>query len=132
MEAHRVARLDWRTIFTTPTESVELDVYAQRFAQPVDFETNPCMKCGTRSCGFTYGLVTGCGHCINCGYPARRDHEILGRTVRGVVLQYHPDYVTEAETPDPFTGFRYRVVPEWPRFLRLPGPQLDSAAGTLP
>ena len=105
-----VDRVNWHLLFTEPKESPALDAYFERYAQPVDFDRHPCMKCGTRGCGFTYGIVMGAGHCIVCGWPARRDHKILGVEVKGVVLQYHPDYVIEGVRPDPFTGFPYQLT----------------------
>jgi hypothetical protein len=72
---------------------------------------NPCIGCGENMAGglaeqllarggFTWGLAHGHGHCRNCGWPATLYHFIKDRhgkdlcTVRGILLQAHPDTVS--------------------------------------
>ena len=105
-----------------PAEQKEiLDVYFRDFAQPpfttdADGKNNigkvPCLKCGeplmgdiadvfTGRGGFTWGIAHGEGHCRDCSWPARAYHFIKTKdgkdfaTLRNVVLQYHPDVVSE-------------------------------------
>jgi hypothetical protein len=111
----------------TPQATIDaLDAYFNGFAQPaitvaVDGKKSlgklPCLKCDepladgimsflTGKGGFTWGLAHGEGFCRNCRWPARAYHFIKDvdgndlMTLRGVVLQYHPDFVSErkAET----------------------------------
>lgn len=120
-----VSRLDWRTLFKpaadTPADTMKvLDTYFACFAQPPftigedgknDIGDHPCLKCGkplagglmnlVKGGGFTWGLVHGEGHCAACHWPARCYHFIKDAdgkdllTIRNVILQYHPDFVTE-------------------------------------
>lgn len=120
-----VQKMDWRTLIDatpeTPPDIIEaFDKYFDGFAQPdikmVDGKKHlgdlPCLKCdeplagGLTSFllgkgGFEWGLAHGEGHCKNCGWPARAYHFIKDAdgkdlmTLRNVILQYHPDYVTE-------------------------------------
>lgn len=71
----------------------------------------PCINCGEglsdgmmalmgfSKGGFEWGITHGEGHCRNCGWPTRAYHFIKDAdgndlmTLRGVLLQYHPDYV---------------------------------------
>jgi len=122
-----VSKLDWRTLIKaapeTPPETITaLDKYFEPFAQPAlkmvndkpDLGDQPCLKCDEPQTGllasmfgkggFTWGLAHGEGHCRNCHWPARAYHFIKHEdgsdlcTLRGVILQYHPDYVTERKT----------------------------------
>lgn len=120
-----VEKMDWRTMIDakedTPAETIAaLDKYFAGFAQPDITEKDgkkvlgnqPCIKCDEPLSGdlisglfgkggFTWGLAHGEGHCKNCGWPARAYHFIKHddgselATIRNVILQYHPDYVTE-------------------------------------
>lgn len=99
-----------------------LDKYFEPFAQPpgeVDeydgkfrvAKGQPCLKCDRplmngllgflTNEGFTWGLAHGEGHCSVCRWPARMYHFIKDAegndvaTIRGVCLQYHPDFVEE-------------------------------------
>lgn len=117
--AEPIARLDWRTLITleasTPADVAEaLDAYFTPFAQPalkdgrVD-ATFPCLRCGKAQTGlagfflgggFRWGLAHGEGHCGECGWPARAYHHIRDvATIRGVILQYHPDEVSADDRP---------------------------------
>jgi len=109
-------RLDWRTLIKAPDDTPQvivstLDTYFTRFAQPAFDKNHPCLNCGARACGFVFGIVTGAGHCYECGWPAVRDHYIGVTSFHNVVLQYHPDFVDRGN-PDPFSGFPFRVKPE--------------------
>lgn len=122
--AEQVEHLDWHTLIhaksdTSPEIIKALDEYFAPFAQPPG-ETkdgkfhvkdgHPCLKCGEAltglasmligSGGFRWGLAHGEGNCSKCGWPARMYHFIKDdkgeelMTVRGFLLQYHPDAVT--------------------------------------
>lgn len=83
-----------------------LDDYLSIFAKPAN---NKCLKCGTHlsgvlgalTGGFRWGLATGEGTC-GCGWPGRGMHypkdadgkEIFEGPLE-LILQYHPDGVTE-------------------------------------
>lgn len=96
------------------------DYFACCFAQPPftvaddgknEIGKQPCLKCSEplagdladfilRKGGFTWGLAHGEGFCRNCRWPARAYHFIKDAdgkeliTIRNVILQYHPDFVT--------------------------------------
>jgi hypothetical protein len=119
-----VAKLDWRTLINakpeTPQETIDaLDKYFGVFAQPNMEQRDgvnilgdqPCLKCDEPLAGglaeyflskggFEWGLVHGEGHCRGCHWPARAHHFIKDAdgkdvvTLRNVILQYHPDYVS--------------------------------------
>ncbi len=83
-----------------PAELAEdLRAYVRRFAKPEDAR-RLCLACGAPCGGFVWGLVHGLGHCHDCGWPARLYHFIKDRhgkdlyTVRGILLQAHPDDVS--------------------------------------
>lgn len=91
-------------------EAIEdLAAYFTIFAKPEAGEHKnlgcKCLKCGEYIGGllgtFTWGLCHGEGFCGACKWPARAHHFIKDRhgadlaTIRGVVLQYHPDEVEE-------------------------------------
>jgi len=127
MSAKSVGRLDWRTLFQPkdglPPETVKtFDSYFECFAQPpmtvdADGKNNignmPCLKCGKDLLGlasfmlgggFTWGLAHGEGFCVACKWPARAHHFIKDEdgkdviTLRNVILQYHPDFVTKRKS----------------------------------
>lgn len=94
-------------------EAVEdLTAYFARFAKPEWGDTPSvgckCIKCGNYLSGFlgtfTWGLCHGEGFCSSCKWPARAYHFIKDRhgedlaTIRGVILQYHPDEVEERKS----------------------------------
>lgn len=118
-----VARLDWHTILKADAETpaatiAALDAYFEPFAQP-EFddkrggEEKPmlCLKCREPLTGFfasmfgrggfEWGIAHGEGRCRCCGWPARAMHYIKDAdgqevaNIRNLVLQYHPDEVTE-------------------------------------
>lgn len=120
----KVAHLDWRTLIEAKPETSQatidaLDKYFDVFAQPAlkmvdgkpQFTDQVCIKCDEPLTGmmammfgkggFTWGLAHGEGFCRNCRWPSRMYHFIKGAdgedlmTLRGVVLQYHPDFVSE-------------------------------------
>lgn len=85
----------------------DLRSYFHRFAKPT-MPNHTCLRCGRPLTGglaavlmddggFEWGLAHGHGHCRKCGWPATAYHFIKDRdgndlmTVRGVVLQIHPD-----------------------------------------
>jgi hypothetical protein len=119
-----IEKMNWRTVIDaqpeTPQSTIDaLDKYFEAFAQVSLTEKDgkkilgeqPCIKCdeplnGMMAMmfgkgGFTWGIAHGEGHCKNCGWPARAYHFIKDSdgkdlmTLRNVILQYHPDYVTE-------------------------------------
>ena len=62
--------------------------------------SDKCLKCNAPVGGllgrFEYGLVYGEGHCYECHYPMRAQHDIKGfGKMNNIVLQYHPDELTE-------------------------------------
>jgi hypothetical protein len=80
--------------------------YLAAFAKPT--EDGKCLKCGTVQGGlmaaliggFQYGLVHGEGRCTKCDWPGRANHyfkDATGKEIGSlrVILQYHPDLVTE-------------------------------------
>jgi hypothetical protein len=119
-ETKAVAHLDWRSMMSasddTPADVLaDLDKYFEPFAQPRRDETRSekpmlCLKCDEPLTGFlasmfgrggfTWGLAHGEGHCAGCHWPGRAHHFIKDAkggdlvTLRNVVLQYHPDFVT--------------------------------------
>ncbi len=98
-----------------------LDSYFSCFAQPPytvaadgwnEIGKQPCLKCEEpltgdladfilRKGGFTWGIAHGEGFCRNCKWPSRAYHFIKDAdgkdliTIRNVILQYHPEFVTE-------------------------------------
>lgn len=117
-------RLDWHTLFklkddADPAFVSALDSYFECFAQPKmkigedgrgDIGDQPCIKCEkpllclmsmVLGGGFTWGIVHGEGFCRECKWPARAHHFIKDAegkdviTIRNVILQYHPDFVSE-------------------------------------
>lgn len=85
-----------------------LDDYLSIFAEPAD---NKCLKCGTTlggllgavMGGFRWGLAHGEGAC-GCGWPGRGMHypkdsdgEEIFEGAFQMVLQYHPDSVSEKD-----------------------------------
>jgi len=68
-------------------------------------EKHECIQCGVELTGilgsFRWGLVSGEGHCCNCGYPARAHHSIKDEneeemfTIKNYVLQYHPEVLDD-------------------------------------
>lgn len=70
----------------------------------------PCIQCGdiqnsglmgaVMGTGFEWGLQHGEGRCKGCGWPATLYHFVRDKngkevlTLRGFLLQYHPDNVT--------------------------------------
>jgi hypothetical protein len=81
------------------TLNEDLLAYARRFAKPISGRDRPCLACGEFMCGFVWGIVHGHGHCRECSWPAVLYHFIKDRdgkdlaTIRGVLLQVHPDFV---------------------------------------
>lgn len=122
-----MGRFDWREFVKaaedTPAETIAaLDEYFAPFAA-IPFEGEgenrqvgkiECVKCGTIQNpglmglivgGFEWGLAHGEGRCSKCGWPARAHHWVKDAsgetflTLRGFVVQYHPDFVI-ASTPE--------------------------------
>ena len=104
-----------------PAIVAAMDEYFPQFAQPPGAiaddgmyqvsDGHPCLKCGEQlqgsmvqqligKGGFTWGLAHGAGHCKECGWPARLYHFLTDKdgkevlTLRNVLLQVHPDFVT--------------------------------------
>jgi hypothetical protein len=83
----------------------DISAYLKRFAKPENLRDRHCVGCGEHMGGFVWGLVHGHGHCRNCGWPATPYHFIKDRdgkdlaTVRGVLLQVHPNEVSVRKQP---------------------------------
>lgn len=82
-----------------------IEAYLKPFAKPND--EGKCLSCGTVQLmaallgGFTYGLVHGEGYCSKCKWPGRANHYFKDKNGEDIgsmrmILQYHPDVVTEA------------------------------------
>jgi hypothetical protein len=61
-----------------------------------------CVCCEERLTGvlgsFAWGIVNGEGACAACGWPARAYHrKVGGIEFFGLILQYHPDTLSEDE-----------------------------------
>ena len=119
----KAERLDWRLLIdadaNTPQNVCDaLDKHFGNYAKPagernadgkfVFSDGQPCIQCGKslrgisafmHGGGFTWGLTHGEGHCAGCGWPATCYHFVKDAdgydvlTLRGVILQYHPDLV---------------------------------------
>lgn len=99
------------------------DKYLSVFAKPIEWDQAgssgkevACLHCGEPLTGlmnsllgrggFEWGLAHGEGHCRGCGWPARAYHfakyengdEVF--TIRGLILQYLPDFDAEAKARD--------------------------------
>jgi hypothetical protein len=87
-----------------PEALEDLAVYLNHYAKPKPKkegwfgEAPPCLVCDAVN-SFEWGLVHGEGRCAECGWPATLYHFIKDRngndlaTIRGVLLQYHPDSI---------------------------------------
>jgi hypothetical protein len=128
-EEARVERFNWRDLIEAKPDTAEsiiaaLDAYFVPFAAPpMDraedgkvsiIDNHPCLNCGEEQTGltaqmlgsgFTWGIAHGEGFCGNCKWPARLYHFIKDAngnevtTIRGFLLQYHPDFVEKSGDP---------------------------------
>jgi hypothetical protein len=113
--------LDWRTFMKAsddmPATSIAaLDKYFSQFvALPIkddedgkpQVQTQKCAGCGEMLTGifgtWRWGIAHGAGLCGGCGWPSYGHHFIRDEngedvvTLRGVILQVHPDFVERRE-----------------------------------